>query len=133
MEPIKTDLWNRSWVEGFQSISQFGSNWVICRLHNHLVSTACYYLFLVVAACRCLWLLVVNSRQKQELQQGVNLELLSQFPTHFKQSHKNVNNQLLSFLWPKPAFQLQKGKSFTTKLDYSPNYWLQSMFWTQVF
>ena len=38
----------------------------------------------------------MNSRQKQELQQGVNLELLSQFPTHFKQL-QNVNNQLISF------------------------------------
>ena len=57
---------------------------------------ACYYLFLdVITACCCLSLLVVNSRQKQELQQGVNLELLSQFPTHFKQSTRNVNHHLV--------------------------------------
>ena len=81
------------------SICNFGC-WIICCLHNQMVSNACYYLFLVVDGCCCLSLLVVNSRQKQELQQGVNLELLSQFPTHFKQSCRNVNNQLVTFRYP---------------------------------
>ena len=85
------------------SICNFGC-WIICCLHNQMVSNACYYLFLVVDGCCCLSLLVVNSRQKQELQQGVNLELLSQFPTHFKQSRRNVNNQLVTFRYPITAF-----------------------------
>ena len=57
-------------------------------------------MLLPVSGCCWMLLLVVNSRQKQELQQGVNLELLSQFPTHFKQSRRNVNNQLVSFRYP---------------------------------